>query len=328
MSMLLRFAMRLADAGTGADQYAAAVEMGEWGEANGVAALVLSQHHGCDDGYLPSPVVLAAAMAARTSTTPISVAALLLALYEPVKLAEDLAVLDLLSRGRVSYVVGLGYRDVEYAMFGVDRRTRAGRVEESLAVLRQAWTGAEVEHAGRRVRVTPLPHTPGGPVLMYGGGSEAAARRAGRLGLFFLSEADRPDLGAVYEAAARATGREPVGCMFPSAADANTTFVADDPDRAWAEVGPYLLRDARPYQAWNASRAASGAGPVSLSRATTIDELRAERGAYRIVTPGEATAVVRSGRMLQLQPLCGGLPPDLAWPYLETAAAAVRAAGA
>jgi alkanesulfonate monooxygenase SsuD/methylene tetrahydromethanopterin reductase-like flavin-dependent oxidoreductase (luciferase family) len=321
MAMLLRFGMRLADPATGADQYDAAIEMAAWGEANGAAALVLSQHHGCDDGYLPSPIVLASAMAARTSTIPISIAALLLALYEPVKLAEDMIVLDLVSRGRVSYVIGLGYRDEEYAMFGVDRSARAARVEASLAVLQRAFAGDELDHDGRRGRVMPRPHTPGGPTLMYGGGSEAAARRAGRFGLFFLSEADRPELGAVYDAAARAAGREPVGCLFPSAAQPNTVLVADDPDRAWAEVGPYFLRDALPYQAWNAGRDA----PVSVSAATSVAELRAEQGAYRIFTPGEATAAVRAGRMLQLQPLCGGLPPEIAWPYLETAAAAVRA---
>jgi alkanesulfonate monooxygenase SsuD/methylene tetrahydromethanopterin reductase-like flavin-dependent oxidoreductase (luciferase family) len=245
-----------------------------------------------------------------------------------VKLAEDMAVLDLLSRGRVSYVVGIGYRSEEFAMFGVDRRTRARRVEEAIGVLRQAWTGEPFTVDGRSVRVTPRPFTPGGPPLLYGGGSEAAARRAGRLGMLFLCEADRPELAAAYDDAARAANIDPVGCIIPSAADANTVFVADDPDRAWAELGPYLLNDARPYQEWNAARAASGFAPVSVSGATTVDELRAEQGAYRVVTPEEATALVRAGRMLQLQPLCGGLPPDLAWRYLEAAADAVRAAGA
>jgi alkanesulfonate monooxygenase SsuD/methylene tetrahydromethanopterin reductase-like flavin-dependent oxidoreductase (luciferase family) len=318
--------MRLAAPETGADQYAAAVEMAAWGEANGVAAIVLSQHHGCDDGYLPSPLLLASALAARTTTVPISIAALLLAHYEPVKLAEDMAVLDLLSRGRVSYVVGIGYRDEEFAMFGVDRRSRAQQVEDAISVLRRAWTGEPFTLDGRTVRVTPRPFTPGGPPLLYGGGSEAAARRAGRLGMLFLCEADRPDLAGVYDDAARAAGVEPLGCIIPSADDANTLFVADDPDRAWAELGPYLLNDARPYAEWNAARVETAAAPVSLSRAATVDDLRAESAAYRVVTPDEAAALVRAGRMLQLQPLCGGLPPDLAWPYLEAAADAVRAA--
>ena len=90
---------------------------------------------------------------------PINVAALLLALYEPVKLAEDLAVVDLISRGRVSYIVGIGYRAEEFAMFGVDRRQRAALVEERITLLRRLWSEEEVEIDGRRVRVTPQPYT-------------------------------------------------------------------------------------------------------------------------------------------------------------------------
>ena len=120
----LRFAMRSAteDPAARADLYAAAVDMAAWAERPRGLAAILSQHHAVDDGYLPSPVPLAAAMAARTTRIPITVAALLLALYEPVKLAEDLAIVDLISRGRVSYVIGIGYRDEEFAMFGVERR--------------------------------------------------------------------------------------------------------------------------------------------------------------------------------------------------------------
>ena len=162
-----------------ADLYATTIEMCEWAETRGGVAAVLSQHHGVDDGYLPSPIPLAAAIAARTASMPINVAALLLALYEPVKLAEDLAVVDLISRGRVSYIVGIGYRAEEFAMFGVDRRQRAALVEERITLLRRLWSEEEVEIDGRRVRVTPQPYTPGGPPLAYGGGTEAAARRAG-----------------------------------------------------------------------------------------------------------------------------------------------------
>ncbi len=107
-----------------AELYAATIDMCAWAEEHGALAAILSQHHAVDDGYLPSPVPLASAIAARTNTLPINVAALLLALYEPVKLAEDLAVVDLISRGRVSYVIGIGYRDEEFDMFGVERHGR------------------------------------------------------------------------------------------------------------------------------------------------------------------------------------------------------------
>jgi alkanesulfonate monooxygenase SsuD/methylene tetrahydromethanopterin reductase-like flavin-dependent oxidoreductase (luciferase family) len=316
---LMRFSMRAAepDPESRADQYSALLEMAAWGETRGCQAVVVSQHHDVADGYLPSPVPVAAALAARTHHVPISVAALLLALYEPVKLAEDLAVVDLLSRGRVSYVIGIGYRDEEFALFGVDRRHRAALVEERILQLRRLWNGDTVVVDGRAAHITPAPFTPGGPLLAYGGGTVAAARRAGRLGMLFVSESHDTTLEREYLAEAERAGTSPVGCLFADAGAPLTVFVADDPDRAWNEIGEYLLADARSYGRWNAGRP----GPASVSFANSVEELRAERGAYQIVDPDEARRMVSGGAPLALQPLVGGLPPDLAWPYLEAAAA-------
>ena len=307
-----------ADGDRRAALYRTTLEMCARAEPHGASALV-SEHHGVDDGYLPSPVVMAAALAAATTTMPVVVAALLLASYEPVKLAEDMVVVDHLSRGRVSYVVGIGYRAEDATSFGVEPRRRAALVEERIELLRRLWTGEVVELQGRRARVTPAPYTPGGPLLLYGGGSEAAARRAGRLGLYFFAETHDRSLEAAYREAAAAAGRAPVGCSFPAPGVPLTTFVAEDPDRAWAELGQYMLDDARLYAAWNAARA----GTASVSRAASAAELRAERGAYQVVTPEEARAIVAAGSPLALQPLVGGLPPERAWPYLEAALAAL-----
>jgi alkanesulfonate monooxygenase SsuD/methylene tetrahydromethanopterin reductase-like flavin-dependent oxidoreductase (luciferase family) len=315
---MMRFAMRSStpDPDARAGLYATTIEMCEWAESRGGVAAVLSQHHAAKDGYLPSPVPLAAAIAARTGSMSINVAALLLALYEPVKLAEDLAVVDLISRGRVSYVVGIGYRSEEFAMFGVDRRRRAALVEERITLLRRLWSGEEIDLEGRLVQVTPLPYTPGGPPLAYGGGTEAAARRAARLGLLFIAETH----DATLEEAYRSEGGESApGCFFPQAGVPITVFVADDPERAWAEIGDYLFRDSASYAEWNAHRE----GTASISRATSKEEMAAEKGAYQILTPAEARSLVERGTPLGLQPLVGGLPPDLAWPYLEAAAAAL-----
>lgn len=316
---MMRFSARSKDPepAARADLYRTMLDMVEWGEGRGCVAAVVSEHHAVEDGYLPSPVPVAAAMAARTTTLPISVAALLLAFYEPIKLAEDLAVVDLLSRGRVSYVVGIGYRDEEFTMFGVDRRRRTRLVEERIGVLRRLWAGDEVEVEGRLAHVTPAPFTKGGPMLAAGGGSEAAARRAGRLGMYFVAESHDQRLEAAYREAAEQAGRDPVGCSIPPADVPLTVFVADDPDRAWEEIGDYLLLDAASYGRWNSQRT----GTASVSFATSVGELRRERGAYQIITPQEAAGYLGRGLPLGLQPLVGGIPPDVAWRYLEAATA-------
>lgn len=299
-----------------ADLYAAALDMAAWSETRGCLSVIVSEHHAVPDGYLPSPLPLAAAMAARTTKVGINVSALLLALYEPIKLAEDMAVLDLISRGRVSYVVGIGYRDEEFDLFGVDRRGRGRLVEDRIRLLRQLWRGDVAEYEGRAVAITPLPYSKGGPMLAYGGGTVAAAERAGRLGLYFMANSADPTLETVYREAAEGAGVRALGCRLMDPAMPLTVFVADDPERAWAEIGEYLLSDARSYAGWH-----SGAGTPNVSFAPTVEELRAERGAYRIVTPDEARAMIAAGQPLSLQPLVGGLPPDTAWPYLEAAAA-------
>jgi alkanesulfonate monooxygenase SsuD/methylene tetrahydromethanopterin reductase-like flavin-dependent oxidoreductase (luciferase family) len=321
---MMRFSMRSASPGASerADLYSATLDMCAWAENRGAAVAVLSQHHAVDDGYLPSPLPLAAAMAARTTSLQINVAALLLAFYEPVKLAEDLAVIDLIARGRVTYVVGVGYRPEEFAMFGVEPKERGRIVEDRIKIMRRLWAGATVQLNGRTATVTPAPFTPGGPMLAYGGGSEVAARRAGRLGMFFVAESYNNELESVYTEAARLAGATALGCMFPTPDVPLTVFVADDPDKAWAEIGPYLLQDAVSYGGWNAGRD----GTASISRATSVAELKSERGSYQIMTPGEARAQVDQGIPLGLQPLCGGLPPDIAWGYLESAAAVVKGA--
>lgn len=313
--LIVRFDFRLAPASSAsmAELYAASLDMAEWAEANGAVSVMFSQHHASPDGYLPSPLVMAAAASARTSTVPLNVGALLLLMYDPVKLAEDMIVLDHLSRGRVSYTIGLGYRDVEYEMFGVDRDRRGPLMDERLDVLRRALAGERFEWQGRTVEVTPEPFTAGGPPLAYGGGSVAAARRAARQGLAFIPQHGDPALADAYDRQAEVVGNAPGLTLAPPPGAPTSVFVADDPDRAWVRFGPHLLHDALMYREWMGATAAS----AGLSGAVTVDELREEAGSYRIVTPAEAVELVATHGLLSTQPLCGGLPPDLAWESLR-----------
>ena len=314
--LIVRFDFRLGPQSdtTMAELYSTSLDMTEWAEANGAVSVLFSQHHSSPDGYLPSPLVMAAAAAARTSTVSLNVGALLLLMYDPVKLAEDMIVLDHLGRGRVSYTIGLGYRADEYAMFGVDATRRGPLMDERLDVLRRALAGERFEWDGRTVEVTPEPFTPGGPVLAYGGGSPAAARRAARHGLAFIPQTSDPALAEVYDAEAERAGHPPGLTLAPPPGAPTSVFVAEDVDRAWDLLGPHLLHDARMYGLW---MAAVGAESASASGAASVAELRAERGSYRIVTPAEAVGLVARDGMLSTQPLCGGIPPDLAWASLR-----------
>ena len=242
---VIRLAMRLDPDGTTppSDYYDAAREMAVFCDARGCAGISIPQHHASPDGYLPSPLVLASALAAATERVPIMCMALLLLHYDPVKLAEDMAVLDIVSHGRVSYVIGLGYRPEERAMFEVDSTTLAATMEESIGILRAAWTGEEFEHPRRgRMRVTPKPYSPGGPMLSYGGHSLAAARRAARLGMMLMAEGSRPELEEAYAEEAARCQVAPVGCLMTPPGAPTSLFVAEDVDRAWDEIGPYMLR--------------------------------------------------------------------------------------
>ena len=311
---ILRFDMRCPEWGeaTATDLYAAAVEMSRYGEQHGAAAIIVSEHHHSSDGYLPSPLILASAIAAATERIPIQVGALLLPLHDPVRIAEDMVILDHLSRGRVSYVLAVGYRPEEYGMFGRDFAGRGRRMDASLDALRSAFTGEPFEYEGRRAWVRPKPFTAGGPTRFLGGHSRAAVGRAARFGLGVMTEGGT-QLREFYVEECRKHGTQPGPFIDPPAGGASSAFVADDPDVAWERYGPYLLHDARMYGEWMGDDHQS----VSRSSALDVKSLRAEQGSYRIFSVDEAIAYVRERGMLALQPLCGGLPPALAWESLR-----------
>jgi len=316
----MRFDMRAPDFGAPrAELYAAAIEMATWGEAKGCLSVQVCEHHRSEDGYLPAPLVLATAMAARTRTLPIQVAALILPLHDPIEMAEQMAVLDLVSSGRVSYVVAIGYVEAEYAMFGRDFSTRAKRLEDSVRVMQRVWSGEEFEYEGRPVRVTPLPSSDGGPTLWMGGGVAASARRAARLGMNMIAMGADPNLESIYREACAAEGRPAGLCINPAPGQVMSAFVSRDPDAAWAKWGPHLLHDARAYAAWMGDRIDS----ATKSVAETVDELRAAEGGYEIFSPEEALVEIRERGVLMMHPLCGGLPIDFAWESLETLASDV-----
>ena len=291
--------------------YDAAIDMAEWAEDRGGVMCVISEHHASPDGYLPSPLLLTSAMVARTTRMSFMIGAALMPFYDPIRLAEDMSVLDIMSKGRVSYVMALGYRPEEFEMFGIDWHERGAVAEEKLTVLLEAVSGEPFVYEGRRVQITPRPLTP--IRISWGGGTKPAARRAGRHGLGFFAESGGADLLEAYETEARKHGHEPGQAMLAAPGTPTTVFVAEDVDRAWDEIGPHMLHDISMYGDWNVDKTHI----ASLSAARTVAELREEHGSYRIYSVGEAVEIVKGGGLLLLQPLCGGLPPELAWKYLK-----------
>jgi alkanesulfonate monooxygenase SsuD/methylene tetrahydromethanopterin reductase-like flavin-dependent oxidoreductase (luciferase family) len=314
---MMRFDLRSpgADEEGVAARYRTAVKMAAWADDKGCAAIVLSEHHAAEDGYLPAPLTLAAAVAAVTSVTPIVIGAALLPLYDPVRLAEEMIVLDHLSRGRVAFTFGVGYRPVEYELYGVPFERRGRVADDKLAALLTAL--AQAASGTDERRITPRPFTPGRPALAWGGRSQAAARRAGRHGLDFFAQADTPGLREAYEAACREHGHEPGFCLLPPPDAPTAVFVNDDLDAGWKEVGDALLLDASVYAGWN--DAAGVERTAGVSRARTVEALRTERGAHRVVTVAEAAELSEAHGPLQLHPLCGGLDPETGWRYLRRA---------
>jgi alkanesulfonate monooxygenase SsuD/methylene tetrahydromethanopterin reductase-like flavin-dependent oxidoreductase (luciferase family) len=294
------------------EEYRTAIDMAQWADDKGCATLGISEHHAAADGYIPSPLMLASAMAAVTKNARIVIGAALLPMYDPVRLAEDMIVLDHISGGRVSYVFGIGYRPAEYQLYGLDFDQRGAIADAKLQALLKTLRAASA--ATLEPRVTPVPYTAGGPAIAWGGASKAAARRAGRNGLGFFAQIDTPGLREAYVESAKQAGFEPGMCVLPSKSVPGTVFVHDDLDTAWKEVGPYLLADATMYAAWNKD---TGHDTVNLSKSTTVDELRVERAAHWIVSVEDAIAAARRWGRLPLNPLCGGCPPELAWSYLK-----------
>lgn len=292
---------------THGEVYRACVEQCAWGDQLGFHFVALSEHHGVDDGFMSSPVTVAAAIAARTQRLAITIAAALVPLHDPVRLAEQVATAALLSNGRLSFVAGLGYRHEEFAMAGVDRTQRGRLLEESIDVMRKAWTGEPFEWRGRTIRVMPKPEK--APTILIGGSTEKAARRAARLRCGFSPAIGDPQLLDAYNAECARNGFQgfvnmPGGPGF--------VHVSDDPERDWKRIGPHALYDAQTYAAWQTPGQRS---QVHVD-AQSVDDVR-KSGVYRVVTPDECVAIAKEFGRVLLHPLMGGIAPELGWESLR-----------
>lgn len=311
-TIVMRFDFRCPQGNaTPADElYHAALEMAAYADGRGVDVIGLSEHHDTEDGYLSAPLTMATAIAARTSKATISIGALLVPLYDPIKLAEDLAILDIVARGRLMVIAGIGYREQEYHALGRDWTRRGKQLESSLDIMRQAWRGEPFAYRGQVITVLPRPYSRPHPLLAVGGNSMVAARRAARLQLPFFPGIDDQLLVDAYREECRRSDFNAGFVMLPNYPA--TTYIAEDVEAGWREMGEFMLYDAKAYGGWRHSTRRA----YAESFAQDLAGLR-EEGKYRVLTPEQAVAVIQATGSLHLSPLVGGCPPALGWKSLN-----------
>jgi alkanesulfonate monooxygenase SsuD/methylene tetrahydromethanopterin reductase-like flavin-dependent oxidoreductase (luciferase family) len=309
-----------------AELYAAAIGMAEWADGLGFDTIYFAEHHGAEDGHCPAPIVQAASVASRTRRAELRISALLAPLRHPVQMAEELAVLDIISGGRAAATLGLGYRAAEFAMYGVPAAGRVGRVSAAVEIFRQAWTGEPFRYQGAEALVRPRPVRPDGPRLYLAGSTPASACRAAALGVGYEPApsyfADSP-LYSLYQSECARLGR-PAPPPYPRPGP-RFLFVTHHPERDWERLFPYLAHQTNSYAQWRAEASPADRASMKWSPVADLGQLRAD-SAFAIVTPDQCVDIARrlgpTGE-LAFYPLTGGAPPELAWRGLRTFASEV-----
>jgi alkanesulfonate monooxygenase SsuD/methylene tetrahydromethanopterin reductase-like flavin-dependent oxidoreductase (luciferase family) len=279
----------------------------EAAEQAGVDSVWLSEHHLFDDGYLPQPLTMAAAIAARTSRVRIGTAVVLAALRHPLHLAEQAALVDVLSDGRLELGLGAGFSPAEYAAFGVDLTRRFRLTDEAFVAVRDALAN----------RVMPPPVQARVPMWLGYQGARGA-RRAGRLGAGLLSLS--PELHEPYRDGLIEGGHDPESARMAGMLD---IVLADDPSSCLAALLPYYAHQLNSYR--------GAATPIGITppAPVTVEQLAAgRRGEGRIpgltvLTPAEAvTAIGERTTGLPVEHVffwasIAGMPDELAGRHVE-----------
>ena len=252
---------------TFAQEYREVVDLVRLAETLGFDSAWVSEHHGSSDGYLPSLLPMLAAFAATTDRIALGTGVMLTPFHDPLRLAEDAAVVDQISGGRLILGLGLAWRDEEFRMFNQEPGERVRRTADTVEILRRAWTGERFSFEGKayrydRVKITPRPAQDPGPPIYLGGFTETAVRRAGRIGDGYIRSRGGIDgakeLLALAEDGARSAGKDPSAMGY---AQLHNAFVWDEGD-AWEVVRAGAAHQIGVYDAWD--RGADTPGNDSL----------------------------------------------------------------
>lgn len=264
------------------DLYAETLDFIAWTETVGFTGAWIPEHHKAADCYIPSPAAVLGAIAARTTKLRIGTGVALGPLHHPVRFAEETALLQILSNGRLEIQLAIGYRSQEAAMFGADFRKRGRIFDEFLEIVTRLWEGETVTFEGEHfsIRDAKIAPPPEAPIPLYiGGFAEKALERVARYGSGYFGD---PRATKLYREKLAALGKDPKSARvrIPSL----FTAVAHDPKAAMQELAPHFHHVNNSYGEWNHEDKAADAPLISPM---SLDEFIAS-GALDIVTPGEA----------------------------------------
>jgi alkanesulfonate monooxygenase SsuD/methylene tetrahydromethanopterin reductase-like flavin-dependent oxidoreductase (luciferase family) len=280
-----------------ADIYAQMVEYGVLAEQAGLHSIWTSEHHFVDDGYTPSQLPILAAIAARTERIQLGTGVLLAPMFDPLHLAEDAAVVDLLSRGRLILGLGNGWRAEELEGFAMPGG-RAARLEGIIQVLRQAWgdslttgDGSLFRYGEPGLNVTPKPVRGAATPIWIGAGAEPAVRRVGRIADGYLGSGASPEAirqrAAWIREEAEAAGRDPATITIGVH---RMAFPWRGPD-AWDRV-----RDAARYMVWKYEDMTEARGSQGRRTPPPVEDPDGDVARHRTLfgTPEEVADGVRA----------------------------------
>jgi alkanesulfonate monooxygenase SsuD/methylene tetrahydromethanopterin reductase-like flavin-dependent oxidoreductase (luciferase family) len=294
--------------------YRAAIEMAAFADQIGVDNIGLMEHHGSDDGFLPQPFALAAAMAAVTKNVRFLLSAVVLPLHDPVQVAEQIAVTDLISNGRLNVVVAAGYVPFEFATFGKSLKDRAKLLESGIETILRALHGERFEADGRPIYVRPLPAQKPDDIILVGGGVAAAAKRAARFGLGFIPITS--ELVDIYLDECRRLDQSPRQYVRPGPVPISV-HLCEDPEQGWAAIERHAIHVITEYAKWAEQEGDSSSSPF---KGLTDPAVLRSAGLFAAWTPDMLLAKVPempARSMFVLQPLLGGLSPEEGWKSLE-----------
>jgi alkanesulfonate monooxygenase SsuD/methylene tetrahydromethanopterin reductase-like flavin-dependent oxidoreductase (luciferase family) len=293
--------------------YATAFEIAEFVDRIGVTRINLQEHHGFDDSFLPTPFVMGGGIASRTKQARINLGAVLLPLHDPVDVAEQTAVLDQMSGGRLEVIMGTGYVPWEFQTFHKAMKDRAKLMDENIEIVLRALSGERFEKNGREIFVRPLPVQKPEDIILVGGGVEASAKRAARFGLAFAPTTR--GLFDIYDAECRRLDRTPRAKFGPG--KVNDIHLSTDPEASWRKLLPHLQHAVGEY-----SKIVNAAGTrTPFTGLTTDEEVLRKSGILAVWTPEQlieyARREVDENGSLSFSPLMSGMPAELGWESLK-----------